>query len=631
MLVACVRCVRYVWNVRCALTRVQVQDFVLPVENVAEFMRVALAEAPALGFVVSNLEGYNEDPRANGTFVARWAYKTFAGGQRVGYAATVASNLATMVRTPLAIRANDEAAALSVAVMALINQGANKIVASVSSNATAEAVLSGVPGIDVLIVPTQLQANDRGTAADDVRSGAVGPYPMVVATAWEQPVLVVASGTYGRLIGVLDVEFDDYGVVTGWSGDARLMDESVAADPAVQARLLANYAQLQANFSQTVGWSALDLGFETNCLFAECAIAGWMGDAVRDFAVRAWGGDVQIAFNNGGSIRGTFARGAVTLGQQQTAFPFGSNSDLYTYQLAGRYVWAALENGLSLATDPSADVNNGAGRFMQVSGLRYSWNPSEEVGFRVVDVEVEAAPGVWARLDMDAVYNVSSFDWLVIYGGDDYTMIRDNSTRLFKNGANMNAVLLDALARNITSVETGRITATSATRRACLAPDGSVCSGNGVCVGGACQCTLAGTSSELLCASTNGTAAASSDSSSKTLAIALGVSLPVAALLVLLLVVALVVARLRRRREHNSWEIDFAELEMGPQLGAGGFGEVHRAVWKGTDVAVKVVSAHNTNKAAWDNFKQVTDILHQTHLIPTYDDLHVYASYLNRR
>jgi hypothetical protein len=76
------------------------------------------------------------------------------------------------------------------------------------------------------------------------------------------------------------------------------------------------------------------------------------------------------------------------------------------------------------------------------------------------------------------------------------------------------------------------------------------------------------------------------------LGIALGVSLPVIVCLLLLgFVGVLIFIRRRGRREQNSWEIDMAELEMGKQLGAGGFGEVYRAMWKGTDVAVKVVSA----------------------------------------
>ncbi len=34
------------------------------------------------------------------------------------------------------------------------------------------------------------------------------------------------------------------------------------------------------------------------------------------------------------------------------------------------------------------------------------------------------------------------------------------------------------------------------------------------------------------------------------------------------------------QRETDTWEIDFEELELSEKLGAGGYGEVHRAMWK---------------------------------------------------
>jgi 2',3'-cyclic-nucleotide 2'-phosphodiesterase (5'-nucleotidase family) len=583
----------------------QLEDFFLLVETVIEFMQVANAGALSMQFVASNLEGFNNDTRANGTFIAKWAFKSFAGGEKVGYAATVAKDLELMMRNPRDIHTTDEAAALLVAVIALMNKGANKIVASVSSNATAELVLANVPGIDILIVPGgQLQANDLS----DIRSSAVGPYPMVRNTAWEQPVLVVSSGTYGRLVGVLDVTFDDYGVITSWSGDSVLMDESVVANTSVQAQLAADYAQVEAYFAQTVGWSAVDLSADAKCFFAECTIGDWAADSLRSFAMPTWGGNVQVGLINGGSINSALPQGPVTLGMQQSAFPFGTNA-LYTYLLKGRVLVAALENGLSLADDPTLELSAGAGRFLQVSGLRFSWNPKEAVGYRVIDAYVEVRPGSWALLDPGATYNVSSIDWLVVYGGDGFTMIADNATHVFKNGDNMNAVLLDALAKNVTDVPTGRITTTAATRRACIADDGSTCSNNGYCLTGACVCTVAGTNSASLCAlsATHGSPGSSSET---VLAIALGVSLPVTALLVLGVLTALLIFLLaRRRREPDSWEIDVAELELGDQLGAGGFGEVYRAVWKGTDVAVKVVSANNAGKAAWDSFKQEVSVM----------------------
>ena len=67
----------------------------------------------------------------------------------------------------------------------------------------------------------------------------------------------------------------------------------------------------------------------------------------------------------------------------------------------------------------------------------------------------------------------------------------------------------------------------------------------------------------------------------------------VAAILCLLLVfiVGLIVCLKRKGNSNDDWEINYDELEVGEQLGAGGFGEVNKAVWKGTEVAVNVMAS----------------------------------------
>ena len=63
---------------------------------------------------------------------------------------------------------------------------------------------------------------------------------------------------------------------------------------------------------------------------------------------------------------------------------------------------------------------------------------------------------------------------------------------------------------------------------------------------------------------------------------------------VLLVVVALVLVVLARRKQRkDEWEIDSNELEMGETLGTGGYGEVFRAKWRGTEVAVKMMAARD--------------------------------------
>ncbi len=43
-------------------------------------------------------------------------------------------------------------------------------------------------------------------------------------------------------------------------------------------------------------------------------------------------------------------------------------------------------------------------------------------------------------------------------------------------------------------------------------------------------------------------------------------------------------------------EIDFGELQMGELLGVGSYGEVHKGLWKGTEVAVKAMYPERITK-----------------------------------
>ena len=81
----------------------------------------------------------------------------------------------------------------------------------------------------------------------------------------------------------------------------------------------------------------------------------------------------------------------------------------------------------------------------------------------------------------------------------------------------------------------------------------------------------------------------------------LGGLLPALGFLVIVVVV-LLLYRQRHRREKNEWEIDMGELEMEQVLGAGGYGEVYKARWRGTEVAVKRMISKNVTKDMQRNF-----------------------------
>jgi serine/threonine protein kinase len=73
-----------------------------------------------------------------------------------------------------------------------------------------------------------------------------------------------------------------------------------------------------------------------------------------------------------------------------------------------------------------------------------------------------------------------------------------------------------------------------------------------------------------------------------------------------------------QRRTKGDWEIDYSELEMGEQLGTGGYGEVNKAMWKGTEVAVKMMVASSITKDMERDFRDevYTPSLRRAHPLP---------------
>ncbi|ELR22246.1 protein kinase domain containing protein [Acanthamoeba castellanii str. Neff] len=136
--------------------------------------------------------------------------------------------------------------------------------------------------------------------------------------------------------------------------------------------------------------------------------------------------------------------------------------------------------------------------------------------------------------------------------------------------------------------------------------DGTLCSDAGTCtenVGCVCNTGRTGTYCQDL--------VADSSSTNESLIVALSVALPAAAVLFLLLacIILLLLLVLFRRRDRDDWEIQYEELEVGDVLGTGGFGEVYRALWKGTEVAVKVMASEKASKDMERSFKDEVRVM----------------------
>jgi 5'-nucleotidase len=276
-----------------------------------------------------------------------------------------------------------------------------------------QEMAQNVEGLDIIV------GGHSHTYLSDTDPDAAGPYPTVVESPNGEPVLVVTAGYWGKYLGELTIEFDENGVPDTWTGQPILLDASVEQNPDVLELVDEYAADIDSFGNEVIGETLVDIdGSSATCRFGECL----MGNFVADIMLwESKSQSIQIAMLNGGGIRAGILAGDVTVGQVLTVFPF--ENSLATMGLLGQDVLAALEFGVSRADDPS---NEGTGRFLQVAGLRYEFDPNRAVGSRILSVEVLDENDQFQPLDTEAVYQMVTIDYLR-GGGDGYTIFEENA------------------------------------------------------------------------------------------------------------------------------------------------------------------------------------------------------------
>ena len=310
-------------------------------------------------------------------------------------------------------------------------------------------VAQGVSGVDVVV------GGHTNTFLSNTYSGALGEYPTVVESASGEPVLVVQASTKTVYLGRLDVEFDGDGLVSDWDGDAILLSRYISPDPDI-SDLIAGLAEPIAELrAQPVGETAMALTGTSPrlCRIEECLLGNVISDAVLEDT------GVDVVFQNGGGIRADIDEGEVTLGEVLTVLPFGNL--ISTFELSGADVIAVLENSVSrieLDDNNNPLVDGASGRFMQVAGLRYTFDATQEVGSRIVSVDV-MQDGEYVALDAEAIYSVATNDF-VRAGGDGYSVLAENAINPYDQGRPLDQVVADYIAANspISAMLEGRIT-----------------------------------------------------------------------------------------------------------------------------------------------------------------------------
>ncbi|MBZ9809810.1 MULTISPECIES: bifunctional metallophosphatase/5'-nucleotidase [unclassified Mesorhizobium] len=378
------------------------------------------------------------------------------GGQKIGIIGAVTNDTPELATPGPNIAIEDDVKSITAEVEKLKGEGVNKIIAVTHIGYNRERdVIAKISGVDVVV------GGHSHTLLSNTDPKAAGPYPTMVDNPDGYKVPVVQAASYSKYLGEFKVVFDDNGVVKSASGDPILLDKSITPDPAVLARIKELGAPIEALKNKEVAETTdvID-GSRESCRARECAMGNLVSDAILD---RVKGQGVEIVISNGGGLRASIDKGTVTMGEVLTVLPF--QNTLATFQISGKDLLAGLESGLS-------QVEDGAGRFPQVAGLKYAFDKSAAPNAgRVKSVEV-MENGAWTPLNPDKDYLVATNNY-VRQGGDGYKVFAEKAKNAYDYGPGLEQVVADYLGahRPYTPKLDGRITEIAATTAAAPAAE----------------------------------------------------------------------------------------------------------------------------------------------------------------
>lgn len=341
-----------------------------------------------------------------------------SGGEKVGVIGILTTETPEISSPGDNVKFLNEAETLAATVSELEGQGVNKIIALTHVGWDEDLALAAkVAGVDAFV------GGHTNTLPDE--------YPTMVKGTGGADVPVVSAYAYGKYLGELTLTFDDSGVVTKASGKPWLVDAMVPPDPDLVAYVMAAAAPLEEIKAEVVGSTAAAIeGERAVCRVKVCEMGVLVADAMLN---RVKDQGVSIAIQNGGGLRASIDSGDVTMGEVLTVLPF--QNTLATFELTGADVIAALENGVS-------QVEKVGGRFPQVAGLKYTWDPAKEAGGRIASVEVMGAGGAFSAIDNAKTYGVVSNNFMRS-GGDGYKVFKTKGMNAYDFGPSLEDVVAE--------------------------------------------------------------------------------------------------------------------------------------------------------------------------------------------
>jgi 2',3'-cyclic-nucleotide 2'-phosphodiesterase (5'-nucleotidase family) len=136
---------------------------------------------------------------------------------------------------------------------------------------------------------------------------------------------------------------------------------------------------------------------------------------------------------NGGGIRTNtlYSPGDITDFLIRQILPFGNVT--VELEVSGQILHDALENGVS-------EFESLEGRFPQVSGMTFDWDPDASSGDRIAPADVTIGG---SQLDLDETYTLGTNGFMAD-GGDGYSMLT-SASRTGDGGTDLAQLVIDRI------------------------------------------------------------------------------------------------------------------------------------------------------------------------------------------
>jgi 2',3'-cyclic-nucleotide 2'-phosphodiesterase (5'-nucleotidase family) len=335
--------------------------------------RIAQARFPVLGANVEGMEGLQPYMirEINGVGVA------------VIGVVTEETPVATHPRNVAGLRFSPPAEALAKYLQELRQKVEVVIVLSHIGHAADRSLAEKVKGVDLIV-----GGHSHTRISKPVRIGNTW-----IVQAWE----------HGKALGVIDLTLKDGRVVSAEGRLEEIRPIPGKEAPIIQA-LVGKYQRIaEAEMNIVLGETQVDLDGE-NVRSRETNLGNLVADIMRSAS------KAEVAIMNGGGIRMSIKKGEIRLKDLHSVLPF--DNFIVVIKLSGKQIVEALEQGLS-------GIEEGKGRFPQISGMTLHYSPFAPKGKRVKEVQVAGVP-----VDPNREYTVATNDFLAA-GGDGYKAFGD--------------------------------------------------------------------------------------------------------------------------------------------------------------------------------------------------------------